>query len=47
MRKCAERLAFTVPVETKARWKGRAATQGISLSELVRRAVADDKQEET
>ncbi len=39
MRVYTERKSFMVPVEDKMWLKARAAAEGISLSELVRRAV--------
>ena len=42
MKKYTERMSFTVPADVKARWKMRAKERGISLSELVRRAIACD-----
>lgn len=41
MRLYTERTSFTVPVEVKARLKETAAARGISMSEHVRRLVAD------
>ncbi len=37
------RMSFTVPADVKARWKERARLEGISLSELIRRATDKDR----
>jgi predicted HicB family RNase H-like nuclease len=42
MKKYSVRMSFTVPKETKARMKAKAAAQGISMSELIRRATSVD-----
>jgi LDH2 family malate/lactate/ureidoglycolate dehydrogenase len=39
VRRYTERKSFMVPAKQKAQFKARAAEEGISLSELIRRAI--------
>jgi hypothetical protein len=36
-----ERVRFTVPVETKAKWKAQADAKGLSLSAFLRDMIDD------
>jgi predicted HicB family RNase H-like nuclease len=42
MKKYSVRMSFTVPAGTKALMKTKAAAQGISMSELIRRETSED-----
>jgi len=41
MQRYTERIDFSLPAETKVRLKAEAELEGISMSELIRRRVAD------